>query len=139
MATDEEIEEQRARVEKLRAALEDNERAVAEREREAANEITLTNLQAEEARLIARLAEQESSIARTEGDRASSPINAAKADMERAVLIQRATADQLTGKTPQAKPASDGKPVETGPVETPPPPPPPAESTSTTKTQKGGK
>lgn len=133
MATEEEIENQRDRLDQLRAQVEDNERDRADKEREAANEITMANLKAEEARLLARLAEQESIAQRTGGDGAVSPVLAAQAEMERAQAIQKATAAQLTGG-----PAGE-KPAETGPTPTAPPVPPVSPVEASTKNVKGGK
>lgn len=134
MATDEEIEEQRAVVETLREELEERRRDRAERERDAANEITLTNLQAEEARLRAQMAQEDWDTKRTSGEGAASPVNAAKEDMERAAHLQKVTAEQLT-----AKPA---EPVEEGSTPTPAPAPAPAPVSpipAPSKTQKGAK
>lgn len=112
MATDEEIEEQRAVVETLREELENRRREREERQNASANDITLTSLMAEEARLRAQVAQDDWDEKRTSGKGASNPVNAAVADMERAIQLQKATADQLVDKPPAPPaPAAPVSPV----------------------------
>lgn len=125
MATDEEIEEQRAVVETLREELENRRREREERQNASAKDITLTSLMAEEARLRAQVAQDDWDEKRTSGEGASSPVNAAMADMDRAMRLQKATADQLVNKPP-APPA-------------PAAPAPPVPAAAKTETQKGAK
>lgn len=111
MATHEEIEAARARVDQLRAELEDRARKQAEAEAEAANEITLKNLEAEEAKLKAQLAEQDATIERSGPKGAQSPLVAAQADLDRAVQLQKATAVQLTGSDEAPAPPAPAAPA----------------------------
>lgn len=127
MATDEEVKEARLRVERLREELANNERARVDREREASNDITLTQLKAEEARLEAQLVTQcNSSTEEAVRAGAQSPIAAAQADMDRATLMQKAVAENLV-------------PGEQGTVNQPTPTSPTAPVAPTMATKKGGK
>lgn len=131
MATDEEVKEARLRVERLRQELANNERARADREREASNDITLMQLKAEEARLEAQLATQgNSSTEEAVRAGAQSPIAAAQTAMDRAALMQKAVAENLVpgeqGTVNQPTPTSPTAPV--APV-----------APTTTSTKKGGK
>ena len=89
--SDEDLQKQAERVQKLREQVADAEAKRTERERELANDVTMTQLQAEAAALEARLA-----VAKEQGkvgsvkEGASAPLDAAKDLLERAVAQKKA-------------------------------------------------
>lgn len=86
--TDEELRKQQEKVAKLRRQLADEERKRVARERELSNDITMTQLQAEEARLQSRL------VAAKERNKVSAVKSGAEAPLESAREALRAAEEQ---------------------------------------------
>lgn len=135
MATDEELRDQREQVEKLRQQLADNQADREQSERELSNDITMTQLLAEEARLRVRLAE-DAKTAKVVESGAAAPLVAAKDDMIRAMKMQQAVAGVVTEKKAESKPTPAPVPSTSSTA-------PPASSSvpgpSATKTDEKGK
>lgn len=92
--SDEDLQKKSDRVQKLREQVAAEESKRTTRERELANDVTMAQLEAEEAKLEARLAatkEQGKVSAVKEG--AAAPLSAAKEEMERAVAQKKAVED----------------------------------------------
>lgn len=93
--SDEDLQKQSDRVQKLREQVAAEEAKRTTRERDLANDVTMAQLQAEEATLEARLA-----VAKDAGKVASvkagaaAPLEAAKEQMERAVAQKKAAEEQ---------------------------------------------
>lgn len=134
MATDEEVQEARERVERLRLELENNERERVDRERELSNEITLKQLAAEEERLKAQLAQQGDSSSEESVRRgAQSPIAAVQSDLDRAVALQKAVADNVTTSQAPADTSEKQPSAPASPIAATPPPAPEAPASTTRK------
>lgn len=96
MATNEEVEDQRARVVELRAQLEDVKSGAVDTQRDLENEIVLTQLQAEEARLQADLALAQQAVHPSAVARGvAAPLGSIQEQMERSVAHQKAVADEI--------------------------------------------
>lgn len=96
MATDEEVEKQRTVLVELRQQVADAQAAGGDKSQELANDITLMNMQAEEARLRAELAlakENQKVTVLREG--ALAPLSTAKEQMRAAVAAQEATEKEI--------------------------------------------
>jgi hypothetical protein len=89
--SEEELQKQSQRVEKLRQQVADAESVRVQRERDLANDVTMAQLQAEEAMLEARLAAaKDAGKVGSVKEGAEAPLDAAKEDMRLAVERQRA-------------------------------------------------
>lgn len=106
MATNEEVEEQRDRVHELRARLDEAKTGGSTSQRELENDIVLTQLQAEEARLAAELAEVEHRNDATVQARGATPLASAQEQMAAAVAQQKAVASTITAANKAAAPAA---------------------------------
>jgi len=106
MATNEEVEEQRERVHELRARLDEAKNGGSESQKELENDIALTQLQAEEARLAAELDEVEHRNDAAVLARSATPLVAARDQMAAAVAQQKAVASAITTENKAAAPAA---------------------------------
>lgn len=89
--SDEDLQKEAERVQKLREQVSNAEAKRTERERELANDVTMTQLQAEAAALEARLAvAKEAGKVSSVKDGASAPLDAAKEQLRRAVAQKEA-------------------------------------------------
>jgi hypothetical protein len=111
MATNEEVEEQRDRVHELRARVEEAKNGSSATQQELANDITLTQLQAEEAALEAQLAEIEHRNDPAVMKRAAVPLVSAQEQMAAAVAQQKAVASNITAEKKAAAPAAPAVPA----------------------------
>lgn len=106
MATDEEVVKAQERVDKLRAQVAEAEATRLERENAVTNDITLQNLKTEEARLEAELASAKADSRVTSvRSGATSPLAAAKEEMQAAVKLQQQVAKTATEPKVPASPA----------------------------------
>jgi hypothetical protein len=106
MATNEEVEEQRDRVHELRARLDAAKSGGSTGQQELENDIVLTQLQAEEARLAAEIAEVEHHNDAVFQARSATPLASAKEQMAAAVAQQKAVATTITADKKAAAPAA---------------------------------
>lgn len=106
MATNEEVEEQRDRVHELRARLDEAKTGGSASQRELENDITLAQLQGEEARLAAELAEVEHRNDAAVQARGATPLASAQEQMAAAVAQQKAVASTITAENKAAAPAA---------------------------------
>lgn len=123
MASDEEVEDQRARVIELRARLDEAKTGGTETQKELENEIVLTQLQAEEARLQAELdIVKQNQNPKVIEQSVRAPLGTVREQMELAVAQQQATAaaiteanknDPPTVVTPTNSPSAAPTPTET--------------------------
>lgn len=106
MATDEEVAAQKQEVAKLRAKLDEAKSAGEQKRRELENDITMTNLVAEEARLRAELEEAtNANRAATLKASVAAPMASAEEQMKAAMAHQQAVAEQIAEQN-KKKPAS---------------------------------
>lgn len=120
--SDEDLDKQKDKVQKLREDVAQAEATRINREASLANDETMLRLQTEEAQLRARLAEvKESSKASSVKAGNDAPLSAAKADMEAAVARQKAAenpgddGEQVpTSTTPEELVEADTKKKEGG-------------------------
>jgi chromosome segregation ATPase len=106
MATNEEVEEQRDRVHELRARLDEAKSGGSTSQQELENDIVLTQLQAEELRLAAEIAEVEHRNDAAVQERSATPLASAKEQMAVAVAQQKAVANTITADKKAAAPAA---------------------------------
>ena len=120
MASDEEVEEQRNAVVELRARLEEARTGGDQTLRELDNDLQVAQLQAEEARLAAELAEVEArNSPAVQARGVAAPLGSAKEQMERALAQQNAIAEKTKADTRAAAPPAPTTPADTeAPVET---------------------
>jgi hypothetical protein len=111
MATDEEVEEQRAAVEELRSRVADAKAGGGSAQRELDNEIQLMQLQAEEARLQAELADAEHTNDPDRLRRAATPLATAKEQMIAAVAQQKAVEETVAASNREAAPEAPATPT----------------------------
>lgn len=106
MATDEEVAAQKETVAKLRAKLDEAKSAGEQKRKELENDITMTNLVAEEARLQAEL-DQVNDANKVSTMRASveAPLQSAEEQMKAAMAHQKAVADEIAARN-KKKPAN---------------------------------
>jgi len=110
--SDEDLQAQAEKVEKLRQQVVDADANRENRERELSNDIAMTQLQAEEAALQARLAvAKESGKVASVKAGADAPLSAAKDQLARAVAQQKAAEKDPSNAAPISNP------VTTAPVE----------------------
>lgn len=117
MATNEEVEEQRERVHELRARLDEAKSGSSTSQQELENDIVLTQLQAEEVRLAAELAEVEHRNDAAAQARGATPLVTAQEQMRAAVAQQKAVADSVTAANKAAAPAAPKTPSADEPKE----------------------
>jgi hypothetical protein len=117
MATNEEVEEQRERVHELRARLDEAKTGSSTSQQELENEIVLTQLQAEEVRLAAELAEVEHRNDAAVQARSATPLASAQEQMAAAVAQQKAVASTITAENKAAAPAAPKVPAADEPKE----------------------
>lgn len=106
MATNEEVEEQRDRVHELRARLDEAKNGGSANQQELDNDIVLAQLQAEEARLEAELADVEHRNDPAVMKRGAVPLASAQEQMAAAVAAQKAVADNIASENKAAAPAA---------------------------------
>lgn len=110
MATDEEVSTQRDRVAELRAKLDEAKSAGEQKRNELENDITMTNLLAEEARLEAELAQVNQDNKVSSMKSSAAPLVSAEEQMKAAMLHQKAVADEIAAankKKPAGQKATD--------------------------------
>lgn len=112
MATDEEVQARRERVDELRARVQDAKLGVGTTHNELANDITVAQLDAEEANLKAELDELERANDPARLVAASTPLATAKEQMVAAVKRQEAVADAAAAQDAAAGKASAPTVVE---------------------------
>ncbi len=101
MATDEEVEQQRKAVVELRAKLDDARTSGVDKQRELDNDITLSQLRAEEARLQAELATVKENNKVTVLRAGAEPVlSTVKEQMAAAVDHQKAVAAEIAANRP---------------------------------------
>lgn len=106
--TDSDLEKQRTRVDKLRDQVAAEQAKITAGSTNLHNEVEMTLLQAEEARLEAELAAaKEASTKAAQREGASVPLAQAKQQMEEAALRQRA--EQQAAREAEAKAAAEEK------------------------------
>lgn len=98
MATQEDIDEAAARVKQLREQLLSDRRDRELKERGLGRDMALAQLETEAARLEAEIAQER---ALSEPSDMPAPVQSIKAEMERAVALQRAVAEKVTTSDPE--------------------------------------
>src|SRR5437868_11997458 len=100
--SDEDLQKQQERVAKLRGQVADAEMTRETRERELSNDITMTQLEAEEAQLDARLAlaKQQGRVSAVK-DGAAAPLDAAKEALTRSVAAEKAASGDAKAVDPK--------------------------------------
>jgi hypothetical protein len=124
MATEQEVEDQRARVVELRARLEEVRTGGVDTQRELENEIILTQLQDEEAKIAAEIALAEQAArpsAMAQSVRA--PLGTIQEQMQRSVAHQQAVAAEIQAANKNDAPSTPTPTPSSEPSSTPTPAP----------------